>query len=139
VRVHHSSSEAETENIAESLGLTLQSGDVVLLSGALGAGKTAFVRGLARACGVDPSEVSSPTFTLMHEYAGRRRVLHHADLYRLAKSGAADLGLEEVGADGVVAIEWPDRLSHEIPGAVRVEITVEDDDRRRIAITGGRS
>ena len=68
--------------------------------------------------GIDPEDVSSPTFTLVHEYRGGRLTLYHADLYRLDRVATDDLGLEEMGvADGVLAIEWPDRLSHALPGA----------------------
>jgi tRNA threonylcarbamoyladenosine biosynthesis protein TsaE len=86
--------------------------------GTLGAGKTAFVRGLAEGLGIDAREVSSPTFTLVHEYRGGRLTLYHVDLYRLDRTATADLGLEELGvADGVLAIEWPDRLTHALEGA----------------------
>ena len=90
-------SQDDTERLAETLAGTLRGGDVVLLSGPLGAGKTAFVRGLARGLGVDPDEVSSPTFTLVHEYRGGRLRLFHADLYRLGTAAAQDLGLDELG------------------------------------------
>ena len=107
----------------------------MLLSGPLGAGKTAFVRGLARGLGIDPDEVSSPTFTLVHEYRGRRLRLFHADLYRLGRAAAEDLGLDELGVrDGVLAIEWPDRLGHAFRGAIEVEIAVVDETSRRITV-----
>jgi tRNA threonylcarbamoyladenosine biosynthesis protein TsaE len=112
---------------------------VLLLSGPLGAGKTAFVRGLARGLGLDPDEVSSPTFTLVHEYRGGRLRLFHADLYRLGRAGAEDLGLDELGVrDGVLAIEWPDRLGHGFNGAIDVDIAVVDDTSRRISVRGSR-
>ncbi len=137
--VYLSSSEAETERFAESLGATFGSGDVVLLSGDLGAGKTAFVRGLARGCGLDPAEVSSPTFTLVHEYAGGRLTLYHADLYRLGQAAVEDLGLEEMGVrDGVLAIEWSERLSHPMPRSIRVHLDVVDDTTRRVTVTDER-
>ena len=86
------------------------------------------MRGLAAGLGIDPEEVSSPTFTLVHEYRGGRLTLYHADLYRLDRAATEDLGLEEMGvADGVLAIEWPDRLSHALPGAR----AIDDRDRRR--------
>lgn len=108
---------------------------MLLVSGNLGAGKTAFVRGLAEGLGIDPGEVSSPTFTLVHEYRGGRLILYHADLYRLERTATEDLGLEELGvADGVLAIEWPDRLTHALPAARRVEIEIVDERTRRIAI-----
>ena len=129
-------SEEDTQSVARSLAATLKAGDVLLLSGNLGAGKTAFVRGLAEGLGIDPVEVSSPTFTLVHEYRGGRLTLYHVDLYRLDRAGTDDLGLEEIGvADGVLAIEWPDRLSHELADATRVDIAIVDEATRRIAIT----
>ena len=128
-------SEQETEALARELAGTLQAGDVVLLSGDLGAGKTTFVRGLAEGLGIDPEDVSSPTFTLLHEYRGGRLTLYHADLYRLDQAATDDLGLEETGVrDGVLAIEWPDRLSHELPGAGLVRMEVVGDSSRRITI-----
>lgn len=133
-------SEQETQDVAREVAATLAAGDVLLLTGNLGAGKTAFVRGLAVGLGIDPSEVSSPTFTLVHEYGGGRLPLYHADLYRLEKTATEELGLEEMGAaDGVLAIEWPDRLSHDIPGARRVTIEIVDDGTRRIEVGSGQS
>ena len=110
----------------------------MLLSGPLGAGKTAFVRGLARGLGIDPDEVSSPTFTLVHEYGGGRLRLFHADLYRLGHGGAADLGLEDTGVQqGVLAVEWPDRLAHPFAGAIAVVFAVVDDATREIRVELG--
>jgi tRNA threonylcarbamoyladenosine biosynthesis protein TsaE len=132
---HMTRSEAETAAVACELATTLRAGSVLLLSGNLGAGKTAFVRGLAAGLGVDPEEVSSPTFTLIHEYRGGRLTLYHVDLYRLERAATADLGLEELGvSDGVLAIEWPDRLSHGLPGATAVRIDIVDDETRAITI-----
>lgn len=126
-------SEEETADAARTLAGTLKSGDVILLSGNLGAGKTAFVRGLATGLGISPEDVSSPTFTLVHEYRGGRLTLYHADLYRLDKVATEDLGLEEMGvSDGVLAIEWPDRLAHALPGAREIEIEIVDETTRRI-------
>jgi tRNA threonylcarbamoyladenosine biosynthesis protein TsaE len=131
-RVTHS--EEDTATIAGELSSGLKPGDVILLSGNLGAGKTAFVRGLASGLGIDPEDVSSPTFTLVHEYRGGRLTLYHADLYRLEKVATDDLGLEEMGVkDGVLAIEWPDRLTHALPGARAVEIEIVDETTRRIS------
>jgi tRNA threonylcarbamoyladenosine biosynthesis protein TsaE len=128
-------SEDETFEVARTLATTLTPGTVLLLSGQLGAGKTAFVRGLAAGLGIDPEEVSSPTFTLVHEYRGGRLTLYHADLYRLERTTTEDLGLEEKAvAEGVLAIEWPDRLVHDIPAAIRVEMAIEGDTTRRIVI-----
>ena len=104
-------------------------GAVVLLYGELGAGKTAFVRGLAEGLGADPTEVSSPTFTLIQEYAGRLP-LYHVDLYRLERAEVDDLGLDELEAGaGVVAIEWADRLPRPVEGAVTVRIEGEGEER----------
>jgi len=128
---HVTRSEAETASVASALAATLIAGDVILLSGNLGAGKTAFVRGLAEGLGIDAEDVSSPTFTLVHEYRGGRLTLYHVDLYRLEKAATDDLGLEELHR-GVLAIEWPDRLSHQLPGARRVSIEILDGDERRI-------
>jgi tRNA threonylcarbamoyladenosine biosynthesis protein TsaE len=130
-------SEEETQNLAGQLASTLAAGDVLLLSGNLGAGKTAFVRGLAEGLGIDPEEVSSPTFTLIHEYRGGRLALYHADLYRLERAATEDIGLEETGvSDGVLTIEWPDRLTHAIPGARAIAIEIVDDTTRRIVASG---
>jgi tRNA threonylcarbamoyladenosine biosynthesis protein TsaE len=130
-------SEDETAEIARTLGATLTPGTVLLLSGQLGAGKTAFVRGLAAGLGIDPEEVSSPTFTLVHEYRGGRLPLYHADLYRLERTAAEDLGLEEKRVlDGVLAIEWPDRLTHDFPGATTITIEMVDETTRRIVFGG---
>ena len=132
---HTTRSEQETAAIANALAEELQPGDVLLLSGNLGAGKTAFVRGLAEGLGIDPREVSSPTFTLVHEYRGGRFALYHVDLYRLDRAATDDLGLDELGArDGVVAVEWPDRLTHPIEGARTIRIEIVDDATRRISI-----
>jgi tRNA threonylcarbamoyladenosine biosynthesis protein TsaE len=129
---HVTRSEAETAAVASALAATLVAGDVILLSGNLGAGKTAFVRGLAEGLGIDPEDVSSPTFTLIHEYRGGRLTLYHADLYRLEKAATDDLGLEELHR-GVLAVEWPDRLRHELPGARHISIEILDSDERRIS------
>ena len=132
---HTTASEDETAALARALSQRVKAGDVLLLSGTLGAGKTAFVRGLAEGLGLDEGEVSSPTFTLVHEYRGGRLTLYHADLYRLDRTATADLGLEELGvADGVLAIEWPDRLTHALEGSRYVNIEIVDDTTRRISI-----
>jgi tRNA threonylcarbamoyladenosine biosynthesis protein TsaE len=131
-----STSEQETFTIAEKLATTLGPGTFVLLHGDLGAGKTAFVRGLAAGLGVDPAEVSSPTFVLMQHYRGRIP-LTHVDLYRLENASAVDdLGLEELVEGGVLAIEWAERLPRTLEPSVDVRIEDDGGDRRRITITG---
>jgi tRNA threonylcarbamoyladenosine biosynthesis protein TsaE len=128
-------SEEETVGAGEQLGASLQPGDVVLLTGQLGAGKTAFVRGLARGVGAAPDDVSSPTFTLIQEYRGGRATLHHVDLYRLQAAEVADLGLDElVSGDGIVAIEWAERWDERPADAIDVRIEDTGDDRRQIRI-----
>ena len=133
--MHTTRSEQETAAVAKALAEDLRAGDILLLSGNLGAGKTAFVRGLAEGLDIDPGEVSSPTFTLVHEYRGGRLALYHVDLYRLDRAATDDLGLDELGVDnGVLAIEWPDRLTHALEGARPVRIEIVDDTTRRISI-----
>ena len=132
---HHSQSEDETRVIALLLARNLKPGSVLLLSGDLGAGKTAFVRGLAEGLGISSDEVTSPTFTLVHEYRGGRLPLIHVDLYRLDRAALDEIGLDEdLAAQGVVAIEWAERLSRRIRGAVSVSITDQGGDRRRIDV-----
>lgn len=118
---------SEEETIAEGrrLAADLAPGTAVLLEGDLGAGKTAFVRGLAEGLGLDPAEVSSPTFTIVQEYRGGTVTLQHVDLYRLAPPEVADLALEDL-LDGrtVMAIEWAERLPAVPDGAlVRVRLS----------------
>ena len=104
-------SEEETSAAGERLAATLQAGAVLLLYGDLGAGKTAFVRGLARGLGSQGDEVTSPTFTIVQEYSGRV-TLYHVDLYRLDRAATEDLGLEEMGAkDGVIRMIFALRCS----------------------------
>jgi tRNA threonylcarbamoyladenosine biosynthesis protein TsaE len=127
--------ETETIELGAALGADLQPGDVVLLYGQLGAGKTAFVRGLAAGIGAVPEEVSSPTFTLVQEYAGRRATLYHVDLYRLESKEVEDLGLEElVSTDGIVAIEWAERWETRPDDVVEVWIEDAGDEKRSIRV-----
>ena len=138
-RTHASRSEADTMRIARELAATLvQTPAAVLLYGDLGAGKTAFVRGLVEGAGGCPDEVSSPTFVLMQEYPGRRLV-HHVDLYRLPADDVADIEplLDEMLAgEAIVAIEWADRLPHLPEPAVRVRIADQGGDDREITVDG---
>jgi tRNA threonylcarbamoyladenosine biosynthesis protein TsaE len=128
-------SESETAGAGRQLARTLHAGSVVLLLGDLGAGKTAFVRGLAEGLGVSPDEVASPTFTLLQEYRRGRLPLFHADLYRLDDPREIDdLGLDEIAEDGVLAIEWAEKLPRPPRGATIVRITHGDGDVREVTI-----
>jgi len=128
-------SEDETAAVGRELAATLSAGDVLLLFGDLGAGKTAFVRGLAEGLGVSRDEVSSPTFTLIQEYRGGRLPLFHVDLYRIEDPREFDeLGLDEIAEDGVLAIEWADRYPRPPQGAVRVRIEHAGESQRRVGI-----
>lgn len=129
-----SASERDTVTCGRDLARSLRGGDVVLLSGPLGAGKTAFVRGLAEGLGCDPAAVSSPTFTIVQEYAGPI-VLQHVDLYRLTPAEVEDLGLEDLMIGSVLAVEWPERWADAPASAVRVRIEPAGGDRRRIYST----
>ena len=126
-------SERQTADIAADLARRLPAGAVVLLFGDLGAGKTAFVRGFVEGAGIDPDEVSSPTFTIVQAYGGSR--VQHVDLYRLDPSEVDDLGLEELPESGaLVCIEWADRLPRPFPGAVSVRIHDRGGDSRELVI-----
>ena len=128
-------SEDETAAVGRELSASLRSGSVILLFGDLGAGKTAFVRGLADGLGVARDEVSSPTFTLVQEYRGGRIPLLHVDLYRLNDPREIDdLGLDELAANAVLAIEWAEKLPHPQPDAIRVAIAHAGDATRTINV-----
>ncbi len=109
-----SHSPAETESLGEKFGRAAQRGLVIALTGELGAGKTQFVKGVARGLGI-PARVHSPTFTLVNEYGGGRLKLFHLDLYRLeTREQILSAGLEEfLQPDGVAVIEWAERLKPE--------------------------
>ena len=128
-------SETETEKAGADLGRSLTAGDVVLLYGDLGAGKTAFVRGMAHGIGANPDDVSSPTFTIVQEYAGPSATLYHVDLYRLEPAEIDDLGLDDlVSADGIVAIEWAERWRGRPDDVTEVRLEHRGDERRAIHI-----
>jgi tRNA threonylcarbamoyladenosine biosynthesis protein TsaE len=125
----------DTVAAGERLGARLGPGDVVALTGELGAGKTCFVQGLVRGLGVSTG-ATSPTFVLVNEYRGRVPV-HHVDLYRTQSlTELLDLGLEELlGNDGVTLIEWADRCEPLLPPrAIRVHIEGVGDEPRHITI-----
>lgn len=128
--------EQETEQAGEALARTLTRGDVVLLYGELGAGKTAFVRGMARGLGANTEDVSSPTFTIIQEYAAPSATLFHVDLYRLEPAEIEDLGLDDMlEAGGIVAIEWAGRWPGRPGRAIEVRIESAGEGRRRISMT----
>ena len=130
---YQSHSERRTADIAADLARRAPGGAVVLLFGDLGAGKTAFVRGFVEGAGLDPDEVSSPTFTIVQAYGGGR--VQHVDLYRLDSAEVDDLGLEELSeGSALVCIEWADRLPRPAPGAVSVRILDRGGDSREIVI-----
>lgn len=124
-----------TERAGEELAERLRPGDVVGLSGALGAGKTCFIRGLCRGLGVTQT-VSSPTFVLVNHYAGRVPV-HHVDAYRTGSlTELIDIGFDElVSGEGVTIVEWADKLTPLLPlDTIRVDIEGLGDEPRRICV-----
>ena len=125
----------ETEAVGERLGRSLEPGDVVALTGELGAGKTCFVQGLVRGLGVR-TQATSPTFVLINEYRGRLPV-HHVDAFRTASlAELMDLGLPELfDEEGVTVIEWADRLVPLLPArTIHVEIAGVGDEPRQITV-----
>jgi tRNA threonylcarbamoyladenosine biosynthesis protein TsaE len=128
-------SEGETEAFGAELAATLADGDVLLLHGELGAGKTAFVRGLARGLGADPADVSSPTFTIVQEYRGRELALVHVDLYRLSPAEVEDVALDDLMAPGtVLAVEWAERWGRPPDDAIEVRLAHAGEDARSISV-----
>jgi tRNA threonylcarbamoyladenosine biosynthesis protein TsaE len=125
------SSPEDTEAAGEEFGKRLSKGDLLLLRGELGAGKTTFVRGLARGCG-SAALVASPTFQLIRIYPGPLQ-LAHIDLYRLESAGETrDLGLEELLDQGAVVVEWGDRLDSNDAALISIEHL--GGDRRRLRV-----
>lgn len=132
-----SEAEAHTERAGELLAEALLPRGTLLLEGEMGSGKTVLVRGLARALGVDPREVQSPTYTLVHEHEGSVGPLAHVDLYRLEGTEVEALGLEELLAgEGVVAIEWAERLAGTFPGTISAELRRLESGGREILLRG---
>ena len=129
----------ETEALGARLARALEPGAVVAFTGDLGAGKTAFVRGLARGLGIR-DRVTSPTFTVVNEYEGGRLPLFHFDLYRLGCTDELfDIGWEDyLARGGVCAVEWSERMEELLePGTIRVDLRRgEDEDRRVITVEG---
>ena len=128
----------ETESIGARLGKLLTSGTVLAYEGDLGAGKTAFTRGLARGLGAQDM-VTSPTYTIVNEYLSGRLPLFHFDMYRLASSDDLwDIGWEDyLDRGGVCAVEWSENVADALEDAIRVRIEKIGDENRRITIEGG--
>ena len=129
----------ETEALGARLAGALEPGAVVAFTGDLGAGKTAFVRGLARGLGI-PDRVTSPTFTIVNEYDGGRLPLFHFDLYRLGCADELfDIGWEDYLAQGgVCAVEWSERMEELLePGTIRVDLRRGEDENRRVITIEG--
>jgi tRNA threonylcarbamoyladenosine biosynthesis protein TsaE len=127
-------SPGETLALGERLAAFLQPGDVLALYGDLGAGKTHLVKGLARGLGADPADVSSPTFTLVNEYA-TDPPLYHLDVYRIERlSELQEIGVEELlSGEGICVIEWPERMEPLLPPhTLRLRLHHLDGTRRRI-------
>lgn len=135
--LQRSHSEVETRKIGEKLVCSLTLPALVLLQGELGAGKTVFVKGMAQGLGIDPEEVRSPTFALIHEYLQGRVPLYHMDFYRLERwEEVVHLGFEEyLDKEGVVVVEWGDKfLSFLTPPFWVVEIEVIAPEERNITV-----
>lgn len=139
--IFHTKSAAETEALGERLAKALRGGEVIAYTGDLGAGKTAFTRGLARGLGIT-GRVTSPTFTIVNEYEGGRLPLFHFDMYRLSSSDELyEIGWEDyLARGGVCAVEWSEQVADALPeGTVYVTLTrhPEHDGWRSITVEGG--
>ena len=128
----------QTEALGEALGKRLQAGSIVAYRGSLGAGKTAFTRGLARGLGIT-ARVTSPTYTIVNEYEGGRLPLFHFDMYRLdSADDLFDIGWEDyLARGGVCAVEWSENVAAALTGAMLVSIEKTGENTRKITITGG--
>lgn len=133
-----SNSPSETEKIGFALGKIIPAGIVIAYRGDLGAGKTAFTRGLARGLGC-AELVTSPTYTIVNEYLGGRLPLFHFDMYRLSSSDDLwDIGWEDyLDRNGVCAVEWSENVADALEGALTISIDKLGEDSRRISIEGG--
>ncbi len=128
----------ETEKLGQALGQVLKPGAVLAYTGDLGAGKTAFTRGLARGLGA-AEQVTSPTYTVVNEYLSGRIPLFHFDMYRLRSAEDLwDIGWEDyLDRGGVCAVEWSENVEEAMDGAIRVCIEKTGEETRRIIIEGG--
>lgn len=132
-------SERETEALGEELVRRMAPGTVVAFTGDLGAGKTAFVRGMARGLGIT-ARVTSPTFTIVNEYEGGRCPLFHFDMYRLSSSDELfDIGWEDfLRRGGICAVEWSENIADALePGTVRIDIRRGQGEEERIVTVEG--
>lgn len=129
----------ETFELGRRLAEQLDHKAIFLLSGDLGAGKTAFAKGLAAGLEIDPADVTSPSFALINVHEGRLR-LYHIDLYRLDQGACFELGLEEILDEekAIIVIEWAERLGYAPAGAIQIEILYTSDTERRISIRQSR-
>ena len=136
--IYTTNSPAETEALGFALGQVLKPGTVIAYCGDLGAGKTAFTRGLAHGMGCTDL-VSSPTYTIVNEYLSGRMPLFHFDMYRLRSSDDLfDIGWEDyLDRGGVCAVEWSENVADAMEDAVSVKIEKTGEDSRRITIEGG--
>ena len=127
----------ETELLGQRLGETLSGGEIVAYQGGLGAGKTAFTRGLARGLGIS-MRVTSPTYTIVNEYTGGRLPLFHFDMYRLGSAEELfDIGWEDyLARDGVCAVEWSENVQEAMQGAITVRMEKRSETTRCIRIEG---
>lgn len=134
-----SNSVEETERLGAKLASSLPAGSIVAFTGDLGAGKTAFVRGMACGLGIE-ERVTSPTFTIVNEYDGGEKPLFHFDLYRLYDSDELfDIGWEDyLARGGICAVEWSERAEDAMENCIRVDIVRgETDSQRIVEIEGG--
>ena len=130
-------SDLETFELGSRVGEAISGHAIFLLHGDLGAGKTVFTKGLAAGLGIDPIDVTSPSFTLVNIHEGRFR-LYHVDLYRIESSARRDIGLEEMFDEhAVTVIEWGERLQTSPRGAVEINIEYLSDSERRVTIAAG--
>ena len=138
--VYYTNSPEETESIGEQLASRLPPGTVIAFLGDLGAGKTAFTRGLARGLGA-ADRVTSPTYTIVNEYLGGKMPLFHFDMYRLGSSYELfDIGWEDyLERGGICAVEWSENVSDAMEGALTVRIEKTGENSRKITLEGGDS
>lgn len=130
--------EATLQQFAKQLADRLTAGDVLLLDGDLGAGKTSFTKGLAAGLGIE-DYIKSPTFTIVREYQSGRLPLYHMDIYRLEDGGVSELGLEEYfEGDGVSVVEWPEFLAESLPDdylMIHLQKDDQDDQLRHLSFS----